>query len=43
VSISLARRSKFNPRKYRGLGKDTKETIDRELIRMRGEWDRNGD
>ncbi len=43
VSISLSRRKKFDPRKYRGLGTDTKEIIDRELVRMRGEWDRHGE
>ncbi|OHD63709.1 MAG: hypothetical protein A2176_05650 [Spirochaetes bacterium RBG_13_51_14] len=43
VSISLSRRKKFDPRKYRGTGKATKEEIDRELGRMRGEWDLHGE
>jgi hypothetical protein len=43
VSVSLSRRKKFDPRKYRGLGKATKDEIDRELMRMRGEWDRYGE
>ncbi len=42
VSISLSRRKKFDPRKYRGAGKSTKEEIDREIGRMRGEWGGNG-
>ncbi|HNW27309.1 MAG TPA: hypothetical protein PKN50_02430 [Spirochaetota bacterium] len=42
VSISLSQREKFDPRKYRGAGKATREEIDRELERMRGEWGRHG-
>ena len=43
VSISLSRRKKFDPRKYRGVGKATRDEIDRDLKRMRGEWARYGE
>jgi len=43
VSISLSQRKKYDPRKYRGAGKATKEEIDGELKRMRGEWITHGE
>jgi hypothetical protein len=42
LSISLSRKKKFDPRKYRSAGKSSKEEIDRELGRMRGEWGGHG-
>ena len=35
VSITLSRRKKFDPRKYRGACKATKDEIDREIERIR--------
>ncbi len=43
VSISISRRKKFDPRKYRGAGKAAKDEIDRDLKRIRGEWERHGE
>ena len=43
VSISLARKKKFDPKKYRGIGKASKESIDSYLKSVRSEWDRDGE
>lgn len=41
VVISLPRKKKFDPRRFRGVWSETKAEIDREIKAMRGDWDRN--
>ncbi|HQF10608.1 MAG TPA: hypothetical protein PKX62_21090 [Spirochaetota bacterium] len=42
VLITLPGKKSFDPRAYRGIFRETKETIDRDIASMRKEWDRHG-
>ena len=41
IMISLPKKEKFNPQKFRGVCNESKESIDKKLKHMRMGWDRS--
>ncbi len=42
VAISLPRRKEFNPRKYRGAARGSRELVDGEINMIKRDWERDG-